>query len=328
MYPPPSRSRLGRERSTRTPLDVAGYPVAMLSIARDLRRAATGASPTSTAGWRRPGGLDELPATEPARQPTSSSPPPRRCSATRSCPPGVHAAAPQRAEWRTPGRPPGDPGASPIGDRTGRRSRSTTGCTLARVPRRPVAAEDAALLGERARSDARSWNFTALNSRTATNDVWLGWAFPTSRREPFGLEATTCCTRPTSRARRSTREPDRHCGILLDEWVVVIPGDEGDHRPGLPLRPAEQRGAPGDAARHATRLTRRLAVGRPGRRHSTTPSTSHGCARSTRADRRLALGPFLPATAVERHRATRSRSALNYGFNNDLPYRLMEADFE
>ena len=67
------------------------------------------------------------------------------------------------------------------------------------------------------------------------------------------------------RQRRSTR---RHaqCGLLLDEWTEVIPGTTQGHRHRIQLRPARQRAAAVDPARHARDRERHLAVGGPRRR--------------------------------------------------------------
>ena len=144
------------------------------------------------------------------------------------------------------------------------------------------------------------------------DDRWLGLEFPPDQKlDTDRLLYTAHFAAPFDKTAPQ-------CGLLLDEWTETIPAPTRRHRHRLPPRPAQLRGAAGDAARHAVRVPRRVAVGRPRRRAQRDPrpgQAPRGRAPSTSTRRRYA--PFLPATvmATQVHQLT---IAADLALNNKI----------
>jgi hypothetical protein len=317
------------------PWDVDGYPVAMLSIARDLLRATTSAVVDIDGRLAAAQAhLDELPAAEPARQPDLVIAAARALLGDSFIAlPEFTLAVPQLAEWENAwgdrlailahlqSGPEGTP--FPVDDWVHQ---------LARVRAKVGHAETASLLGE-ALGVTRELELIPLQLPYRQDDVWLGGTFPETMPatgEPFRLEADhllyTAHLAPGAEV-DPTDPGARYCGILLDEWVEVIPGDEeitglAFHfdRPSSEAPQALLLVTPPDFtgswawddlvdSLHDTLDAARLRAVEPGHIDGSP------------------LAPFLPAllSSVTVFPIT---AALNYGFSNDLPYLLMEADVE
>ena len=122
---------------------------------------------------------------------------------------------------------------------------STTGCYgVARV-REPLRhLEQAGLLaGALGRAEPE---LTPVQLPHRSGDAWLALEFPAGpgphRRRALALHRRLL--------RRRSIQAATLCGLLLDEWTEVVPGDVDHDRDRVPLRPALQRGAAVAAARH------------------------------------------------------------------------------
>jgi hypothetical protein len=215
-------------------LDLSAYPPAILSIARDLLRAATTAvADIDTRIATAQGLLDALPATGPSRAPQLV------LDAVRAVLGEAFVVLPEftltedrLAEW-----------ANAWTDRAALLDHLKTGPEgtpfpvddwlhgLARVREKLGHAERAMLLGE-ALGVPGDLELTPLQFPYRTNDAWLGAPFPATMPgtgEPFRLDGDrllyTALIGPGAEVDPSD-PARRYCGVLVDEWVEVVPGAE------------------------------------------------------------------------------------------------------
>jgi hypothetical protein len=216
------------------PWDLSAYPTAILSVARDLLRAATTAvADVDTRLATAQGLLDALPATEPSRATTLV------LDAVRAVlgeafvvVPEFTLAADRLAEWE-----------NAWADRDAILDHLKTGPEgtpfpvddwlhgLARVREKLGHAERVVLLGE-ALGVPGDLELKPLQFPYRTDDGWLGGPFPATMPgtgEPFRVDSDrllyTAHVGPDAEVDPS--HPARtYCGVLVDEWVEVVPGVE------------------------------------------------------------------------------------------------------
>ena len=133
-----------------------------------------------------------------------------------------------------------------------------------------------------------------------------GW--PCGSRPTAPSTATGCSTPPTTPRPFDRRAPQ--CGLLLDEWTEVIPGDDA-RRPGSPSTTTGPNAEPPQAMllRHAARRRTARGGGTTSSARWTRRSTSPRCARSSRpsSTRRPTRGSCPPRSWPRRCAASRSR---------------------
>jgi len=216
------------------PLDLSSYPPAILSVARDLLRAAATAVADVEARLATAHGLlDALPGTEPSRAPQLVLGAARAILGEAFVVlPEFTLAADRLAEWENAwadreailghlkAGPDGTP--FPVDDWLH---------GLARVREKLGHAERVALLGE-ALGVAEDLELTPLQFPYRADDVWLGGPFPATMPgtgDPFRVDGDrllyTAHLGPGAEVDPS--DPARtYCGVLVDEWVEVVPGTE------------------------------------------------------------------------------------------------------
>jgi len=216
------------------PLDLSAYPPAILSVARDLLRAATTAVVDVDRRLATAQGLlDALPATEPSRAPQLVLDAVRAILGQAFVVlPEFTLAADRLAEWENAwadrealldhlkAGPEGTP--FPVDDWLH---------GLARVREKLGHAERVVLLGE-ALGVPGDLELTPLQFPYRTDDAWLGGPFPATMpgtAEPFRVDGDRLLytAHVGSDAEVDPSDPGRtYCGVLVDEWVEVVPGVE------------------------------------------------------------------------------------------------------
>ena len=215
-------------------LDLSPYPPAILSVARDLLRAATAAvADVETRLATAQGLLDALPGTEPSRAPQLVLDAARAVLGESFVVlPEFMLAADRLAEWdnawtdreaildHLKAGPEGSP--FPVDDWLH---------GLARVREKLGHAERVTLLGE-ALGVAEDLELTPLQFPYRADDVWLGGPFPATMPgtgDPFGVDGDrllyTAHVAPGAEV-ASSDLARTYCGVLVDEWVEVVPGTE------------------------------------------------------------------------------------------------------